>query len=89
MNLKEERSTNIMRIVSALYKSDAIDEVLDVRGMSDGFTVFVRGSDGNAYEIEIRPASHAKGHEEIRKADKYVERKAKRKDALRKNMGLN
>jgi len=88
MNLKEERSTNIMAIIADLRKSNSIEEIIDVRGMSDGFTVFARGKDGNAYEIEIRPASLAKGHDEVRGSEKYAERKRKRQEELRKNFGL-
>lgn len=87
MELKE-RATNIMRIVSDLYKSNSIEEVLDVRAMSDGYTVFVRGTDGNAYEIEIRPASLAKGHDEIRKSGQYAERKQAKQDKIRKGFGM-
>jgi hypothetical protein len=89
MDLREERSTNIMQIVSDLKKMDSIEELVDVRGMSDGFTVFVRGVDGNAYELQIRPASLAQGHEEVRGANKYAERKKKRKDEIRKNFGMD
>ena len=78
-----------MKIVKDLQKLEFVEQILDVRGMPDGFTVFVRSQDGNAYEIEIRPASLARGHNEIRKSDKYVERKKKRKDALRKSFGMD
>ena len=87
MDLREERSTNIMQIVGDLKKMDSIEEVVDVRGMSDGFTVFLRGVDGNAYEIQIRPASLAQGHDEVRGADKYADRKKKRMEELRKSFG--
>ena len=88
MNLKEERSSNIMQIVADLRKAESIEEIVDVRGMSDGFTVFVRGVDGNAYEIEIRPASRAKGHDDVRGAGKYAERKKEKQEKLRRDMGL-
>jgi hypothetical protein len=88
MNLTEERSTNIMELITDLRGSKFIEQILDVRGMTDGFTVLARGIDGNAYEIEIRPASFARGHEELRKPEKYAERKKKRQERLRKNMGL-
>ena len=88
MNLKEERSTNIMRIITDLRKSDSIEEIVDVRGMSDGFTVFARGVDGNAYEIQIRPASRAKGHDEVRGAGKYAERKQKTQDQIRRDFNM-
>lgn len=88
MNLNEERSSNIMKIISDIKNLDSLEEILDIRGMSDGFTVFARGKDGNAYEIEIRPASLAKGHEEIRGAEKYAERKKRRREEIRKNFGL-
>lgn len=88
MNLNEERSTNIMRIINDLNTLDSIEEIVDVRGMSDGFTVFARGTDGNAYEFEIRPASLAKSHEEVRGAGKYADRKKERQDQMRKDMGL-
>ena len=89
MDLTEERSTNIMQIVHDLRKMDSVEEVIDVRGMSDGFTVFFRGVDGNAYEVQIRPASLAQGHEDVRGADKYAERKKKRLAQIRKNFGMD
>jgi len=88
MNLKEARSANIMHIISDLRKSNAIEEIIDIRGMTDGFTVFARGVDGNAYEIEIRPAAFAKGHEEVRGAGKYAERKRKKQEEIRKDFGM-
>lgn len=89
MELREERSTNIMQIIGDLKKMDSVEEVIDVRGMSDGFTVFVRGVDGNGYELQIRPASLAQGHENVRGADKYAERKKKRLAQIRKNFGMD
>lgn len=87
MELNEARSTRIMDLISELKGLDFVDRILDVRGMSDGFTVFLRGKDGNAYELEIRPASGAKGHEEMRKADKYADRVKKKRDDIRKGFG--
>jgi hypothetical protein len=89
MDLREERSTNIMQIIGDLRKGESIEEIVDVRGMSDGFTVFVRGVDGNAYEIQIRPASLAQGHDEVRGAGKYAERKKLRQDQMRKDLGMD
>lgn len=88
MEINEERQSNIIELINSIRGSSFVDEVLDVRAMSDGFTVFVRGKDGNAYELEIRPASLAKGHEDLRKKDSYVERVKKRREEARRNFGL-
>lgn len=83
MKLNEVRSSNIMEIISELKTLKFIDKILDVRGMTDGFTVYIRGNDGNAYELQIRPAAFAKDHEDLRKADKYTERKMQKMNSIR------
>lgn len=88
MELNEERSTNSMKFIQQIKSLPFVERVLDVRGMPDGFTVFFRAQDGNAYEIQMRPASRAHGHDEIRKAGSYAERKKKQQDKMRKEMGL-
>jgi hypothetical protein len=88
MKLTEERSTNIMTIVKQLRGIEFIEDIIDVKGMTDGFTVFARGSDGNAYEFQIRPAASAKDHKNLRKEDKYIERKKKRREELRKKFNM-
>jgi hypothetical protein len=88
MKLIEERSTKMMDLITELKKLEFVEKLLDVKAMHDGFTVFFRGSDGNAYELEIRPATYAKGHEELRKPEKYIERRRKKMDSIRQNFNL-
>lgn len=88
MKLNEERQTRIADFVKELNKLEFVDKILEFKGLPDGFTVFIRGSDGNAYELEIRPAARAKGHRDIRKSDQYVQRKNKQRDKIRKSLKL-
>jgi hypothetical protein len=88
MQLNEERNSNIMEFVKQMKQLPFVDEILDVKGLPDGFTLFFRGEDGNAYEIEMRPASFAKNHDDIRKAGSYMERRRKKLEKLRKDMNI-
>jgi len=88
MELNEERSSNSMEFVKQMQKLPFVEEILNVHALPDGFTVFFRAEDGNAYEIEMRPASLAKGHDEIRKAGSYTKRKQERLEKLRQKIGM-
>jgi hypothetical protein len=88
MELNEDRSTNTTEFLKQMQKLPFVQEILNVEALPDGFTVFFRGEDGNAYEIEMRPASRAKGHDAIRKAGSYAKRKEEKLAKLRKEMGM-
>lgn len=54
--------TNTMGLISNMLRSVEGIKILDIRGMADGTAgLFRYEKDGNAYEIEIRPASNIKG----------------------------
>lgn len=64
--LTEDRATQLFALVQNLKAHPDIEKVISVNYIPDGISAFVRDTEGNAYEFEIRPAPHAKGHEEKR-----------------------
>jgi hypothetical protein len=64
--LTEQRSANLMNIVSSLRKLDFVEDIIDIHYLPNGITAFVRSKDGNAYEFIIRPAANAVGFEKFR-----------------------
>ena len=64
--LTEDRPTELFHIVQNLNHHPDIERVVSVNYIPDGISAFVRDTEGNAYELEIRPAPFAKGHEEKR-----------------------
>lgn len=72
--LTEDRPTQLFHIVQNLNHHPDIERIVSVHYIADGISAFIRDTQGNAYEIEIRPAPLAKGHEEKRgvtEAKKY------------------
>lgn len=65
-NLNEERPTQLFNIVAELEKNPMIEEVISVNYIADGIAAFVRTTDGNAYEFQIRAAPDAHGFEKER-----------------------
>ena len=64
--LTEDRPTQLFHIVQNLNHHPDIERVVSVNYIADGISAFVRDTFGNAYELEIRPAPFAKGHQEKR-----------------------
>ena len=60
--LTEDRPTQLFQIVQNMSQHPEIEKVINVQYLSDGISAFVRTTDGNAYEMEIRPARYAKNH---------------------------
>ena len=65
-SLTEDRPTQLFNLVQNLRSHPDIEKVISVNYIADGISTFVRDTEGNAYEFEIRPAPAAKGHEEKR-----------------------
>jgi hypothetical protein len=65
-NLMEDRATQLAYIAQKLPEHPAVEKLISVKYLNDGISAFVRTTDGNAYEFEIRPARFAKGHEDKR-----------------------
>ena len=64
--INEDRATQLFQLVQDMRKHPEIEKIVSVNYLTDGISAFVRTTDGNAYEMEIRPAPFAKGHEEKR-----------------------
>ena len=64
--LTEDRPTQLFNIVQNLKAHPDIEEIVGVNYLADGISAFVRTTDGNAYEMQIRPAKYAKGHHKTR-----------------------
>ena len=60
--LKEDRPTQLFELVKDLRNNPQVEDIISVNYIADGISAFVRTTDGNAYEFEIRPAPFAKGH---------------------------
>jgi len=56
--LKETRPTKLLALVQGLTKLPGIEKRIDVQTVSGGVVALVRGDDGNAYEVTIKPAVH-------------------------------
>ncbi len=70
--LKEVRSTQLMNFMSSLKNNSFIEKVVSTYSLADSVVSLIRGKDGNAYEIEIRPASKTQ-HKDI--FGKFVDKK--------------
>ncbi len=64
--ITEARPTQLLQLVYDMRKHPEVEKIVSVNYISDGISAFVRTTDGNAYEMEIRPARYAKGHEKKR-----------------------
>lgn len=64
--LTETRPTQLLHIVQYLKTHPDIEKIISVHYISDGISAFVRTTDGNAYELEIRPAPVARSHKKKR-----------------------
>ena len=64
--INEDRATQLFQLVQDMRAHPEVEQVVEVNYLSDGISAFVRTTDGNAYEMQIRPAKYAKGHHKIR-----------------------
>ena len=64
--VNEDRATQLFQIVQDMKAHPEVEDIVEVNYLSDGISAFVRTTDGNAYEMQIRPAKYAKGHHKIR-----------------------
>lgn len=64
--LNEDRATQLFQIVKNMSEHPEVESIVEVNYLPDGISAFVRTTDGNAYEMQIRPAKYAKGHHKIR-----------------------
>jgi hypothetical protein len=64
--VNEDRATQLFQLVQDMKKHPEIENVVEVNYLADGISAFVRTTDGNAYEMQIRPARYAKGHHKVR-----------------------
>lgn len=70
--IAESRPSRISEIVQQLKSLQFIEKIVDIRGQDDGMAVLARTTDGNAYEITIRPAEYAQ-HPDIQHKTKARE----------------
>lgn len=54
------RPTNLLNIISSMTKKGVFEKRVEVVMIADGATALMRGTDGNAYEVTIRPAQYSK-----------------------------
>jgi len=71
--LSEDRATQLSYLAQKLPEHPAVEKLISVNYLNDGISAFVRTVDGNAYEFEIRPAPHAKGHGEKRATNESID----------------
>lgn len=65
--LLESRPANIWEKIGSLKTLSWVAEIVSERGMPDGMSALVRSKDGNAYEIQIRPAGQTANYDELTK----------------------
>lgn len=94
MNIKQifegfGRSANIFRdFYKDIMNLPNVDKVINAHAISNGHALFLRGTDGNAYEIIIRPAEYAEFFQDERKAEQHRARKDKELSKRRMDGGL-
>jgi hypothetical protein len=77
-NLNEGRLvTHVFDIMRQMKKIDGIEDTIELMNTGTGMIGLFRHSDGNAYEVEIRPASLAR-HRETDMFGKLMKKKGKR-----------
>ena len=64
--VNEARATQLFQLVQDMRKHPEVEKIVSVKQLVDGISAFVRTTDGNAYEMEIRPAPYARQHQEKR-----------------------
>ena len=65
--LNESRPTDMFAKIGSLKLLPWVDKIISEKGMPDGFSAMVRSKDGNAYEIQIRPAGQTANYDEFTK----------------------
>ena len=55
-HLQEEREPRVSELLFSLVKADKVEKSIDTWTIADGGVALVRGTDGNAYEVVVRPA---------------------------------
>ena len=65
--IAEDRATQLFQLVQDMKQHPEVEDIISVNYIADGISAFVRTTDGNAYEMEIRPARYAKGHQAKRR----------------------
>ena len=75
VQLNEERAVFTGQFIASLRDNPLVDKIVNAHYLSDGSTALVRLKDGNAYEIEVRPATLAKNHQKFTKPKQYKARK--------------
>ena len=72
------RPTNIYRdFFRDIANLPNVEKLVKDRTMTDGHAFLLRGKDGNAYEVQIRPARYAEFFQDERKEDQFNARREK------------
>lgn len=58
--LGEARPSKAGEVLAALTRQQAGLKVVDTWSQADGYATLIRTEDGQAYELQIRPAAYAK-----------------------------
>jgi hypothetical protein len=75
------RGSNIIRdFFRDIVNLPNVDRLIKEHSISDGHAFLLRGKDGNAYEIIIRPAAYAQYFQDERKADQHAARKQAKRE---------
>ena len=65
--VSEARPTNIAGFINKLRSHPDVEKIVDVHGMRDGMDALIRTKDGNAYELQIRPAEYSRNQPKTKK----------------------
>jgi hypothetical protein len=83
------RSSNIFRdFFRDIVSLPNVEKLVKDHAINDGHAFLLRGKDGNAYEVIIRPAQYAQFFQDERKADQFQQRKEKEAEKRRQRFGL-
>lgn len=75
------RGSNIFRdFFRDITNLPNVDKLIKEHSIGNGHAFLLRGKDGNAYEVIIRPAKYAEYFQEERKATQYAARKKKEQE---------
>lgn len=71
--INEDRATQLFQLVQDIEKMPEVEKVINVNYLADGISAFIRTVDGNAYEMQVRPARFAHGFKQERGVTESVE----------------
>lgn len=68
--LNESRPVRLIDLITSIGKAEFVEDIVSVKSTMSGIVALVRTKDGNAYEINIKPAEYSDNFPELTDKDK-------------------